>query len=105
MFDSSILFPRVCWRYADVALLGGLDRQSPDAATGCGEDCVCDRRSDDCRRRFTESAWLSGAWHDVSLDTRGLIDAHGYITVEIGLLDASVLERNRPAQRRGQAEY
>ena len=83
---------------------GGVDRQLSQALAGCGKYCVGDCGSDGRSPGLAHSARRLGALDDVNLDGGRLIHAQDLIAIEVGLLDAAVLERDLAIERSRDAE-
>src|SRR6266849_1554550 len=98
--------PRVVFM-VDLPLRGSCgfkpQRQPPQALSRGGEDGVCNRWSHRRHAWFTNAARLLAAAHDVRLYPRHLLQPQERIVVEVGLLNASLLETQLAVQSRGEA--
>ena len=81
-----------------------VDRQLSQALPGCREDRVGDGGNDGRRPRLAHPARRFRALHDMDLDRRCLIDAKHLVSIEIGLLDTAVLQRDLAMERSRDAE-
>src|ERR1700704_1861810 len=73
---------------------GDVDRQLSQALAGCRKDRVGHCGNDGRSPGLAHSARRLEAPDDVDLDGRSLIHAQDLVRVEIGLLDASLLQRD-----------
>src|SRR6185369_15421746 len=69
-----------------------LERERADALAGRRGERVEHRRRGHADRRLAHAAPEPAGRHDDRLDLRHLRDAHGIVAVEVGLLDAAVLD-------------
>src|SRR5436305_4359560 len=77
--------------------------QAPDALASRGKDCVADRRRHDWQSRLADAGGIFLAHHHVDFGERSLADAWHAVVVEVGLLDAAILDGNGVMQRGGEA--
>src|SRR5258706_1850805 len=71
-----------------------LERQLPDSLAGRGEDLVGQRGRGNGRGRVAHPAGLLAISHQMHFDGRRLVDPQRANVMEVGLLDAAVLERD-----------
>ncbi len=69
-----------------------VDRQATKRDAGRGEDGIAQRGRSRLRARLADAAGRLAAPDDMHFDVRHLVDAQQAIVVEVGLLDAAVLD-------------
>ena len=84
--------------------LASIDRQLSQALAGCRKDRVDDCGDDGRGPGFAHTDRRPEALHDVDLNARCLIHAQNLVSVEIGLLDTAVLQRDLAIKRSRDAE-
>src|SRR5262250_1401796 len=70
-----------------------LQRERADALARSGKVRVEHGGRGDADRRLADAAPETAGWHDDRFDLRHLGDAHRVVIIEVGLLDATVLDR------------
>ena len=83
---------------------GAVDRQPPQRDAGRGIDRVAQRRRSRGDAGLADAAGRLAALDDVNLDLRRLVDAQHAVVVEVGLLDAALVDGDLAIERGGQAE-
>src|SRR5438477_325539 len=68
--------------------------QAPDALASRGKDGVADRRRHDWQSRLADAGGIFLAHHHVDFGERSLADTWHAVVVEVGLLDAAILDGN-----------
>src|SRR5271169_7204782 len=84
---------------------GGVDRRLAQALASCRKDCVGHCGNDGRSPALTHPARRLGTLDDVDLDGRRLIDAQDLVGIEVGLLNAAVLQRDLAIERCRHAEH
>src|SRR6266566_6632986 len=80
----------------------GLQRDRVDALAGRGKVRVEHGRRGYEDRRLADAAPETAGWHEDRFDLRHLGDAHRVVIIEVGLLDAAVLDGAFLIEQRGQ---
>src|SRR6266567_9615201 len=82
----------------------GVDRQLSQALAGCGKDRVGHGGTDGRSPGLAHSARRLEILDDVDLEGRRLIHAQDLVSIEIGLLDTAVFQRDLAMECRRDAE-
>jgi hypothetical protein len=82
----------------------GVDRQLPHALVSRSKDRVGDREDDRLGSGFAHPAGQLRTLDDMDLDRRRFVDPRHLVSVEVGLLDTLVLERDCAVERGGDPE-
>ena len=83
---------------------GAVDRQPPQGDAGRGIDRVAQRGRPAVHAGLADAAGRLAALDDMNLDLRRLVDAQHAVVMEVGLLDASLVDGDLAVERGGQAE-
>src|SRR6266852_5901913 len=82
--------------------LARVDRKRPDALAGERVDRVADGGGDAGDAGLAEAAGFVAGVENVDLDQGHLVDSQHLVVVEVGLLDASLVDRDLPVIDGGQ---
>src|ERR1700693_1067719 len=93
-----------CIRLQRLLQYSGVDWHLAQPLASRSKDCIGDCRNDARSPALAHSARRLEAPHNVNLDGGRLIHAQHLISVEIALLNTTVLERNFSVERRRDAE-